>query len=159
MNEITNLEIPAIQIEKLDLSSLESIWNLPVADLLKLEAKLCLNLTWPTREDDPRELSEIPECRLWSLRADALCPWLPLILERSSGQLSRHIAMVVPHSFSKTEGIKFNDDALSLWVSHRLFLLDHWSQMNGYLIRPNLSRMVEVIGYELDQSFWPEDTQ
>ncbi|WP_461566754.1 CRR6 family NdhI maturation factor, partial [Synechococcus sp.] len=113
MNETTSLEIPATQIEKLDLSSLESIWNLPVADLLKLEAKLCLNLKWPTREDDPRELSEIPECRLWSLRADALCPWLPLLLERSSGQLSRHIAMLIPHSFSKTEGIKFNDDALS----------------------------------------------
>jgi len=44
-------------------------------------------------------------------------------------------------------------------VSHRLFLLDHWSQMHGYLIRPNLSRMVEVIGYELDQSFWPADNQ
>ena len=28
------------------------------------------------------------ECRLWSLRVDAHCPWLPLLLQRSSGQLT-----------------------------------------------------------------------
>ena len=157
MTQIQTINISAGQIMGLNIEALEPIWVLPVKELLQLESKLQLQMEWPRPENDPRELSEIAECRLWSLRADALCPWLPLLLERENGQLSRHVAMLVPHSFNKTEGIRFSEDALSLWVSHRLFHLDHWSQMQGYQIKNNLNQMVAALGFELDPSFWPKD--
>ena len=106
MTQMQSINISAGQIMELNIEALEPIWVLPVNELLQLEAKLQLQLEWPRPENDPRELSEIAECRLWSLRADALCPWLPLLLERENGQLSRHVAMLVPHSFNKTEGIR-----------------------------------------------------
>ena len=42
------------------------------------------------------------------LAADALCPWLTLLLQRSDGQLSRHVAMQVLHEFSRNEGLRFD---------------------------------------------------
>ena len=93
--------VSAAQIHALDLSPLAALAALPLDQLLPLAGQLELQLLWPTDPEDPRELSEIPEVRLWSLRADALCPWLPLLLERSNGQLTRHVAMLLPHSFSQ----------------------------------------------------------
>jgi len=143
------------QLIQLDLSPLAPLAALPLGELLALEDKLQLALDWPRDDTDPRELSEIPECRLWSLRADAHFPWLPLLMERSSGQLSRHVAMLVPHNFSRTEGIRFDADALSLWISHRLFLLDHWGQQKQIPLRGRLGQMAAVLGFELDPAFWP----
>lgn len=52
-----------------------------------------------TREDphDPRELSELPNIRLWFVRLDAIYPWLPVVLDWRAGELARYAAMLVPH--------------------------------------------------------------
>lgn len=51
------------------------------------------------REDprDPREMSELPDVRLWFLRLDASYPWLPVLLDWRAGELARYAAMLVPH--------------------------------------------------------------
>ncbi|MFM7313603.1 MAG: CRR6 family NdhI maturation factor [Cyanobium sp.] len=146
--------IRADQVRGLDLSPLEPFFGLEAQPLLGLSAQLELTFEWPRAAEDPRELSEIAEIRLWSLRADALCPWLPLLLERSGGQLTRHVAMLLPHRFSRTDGIRFAPDSLELWMTHRLFLLDHWSRSQGLNCRGNLEQMAAVLGFELDAGFW-----
>ena len=148
------LTISARQIRSLDLAPLQLWRDLPATALLERAGQLALRFDWPRPEGDPRELSELPELRLWSLRADALHPWLPLILDRSSGQLCRHVAMLLPHGFSRTEGIRFAPECLELWITHRLFLLDHWSQLHGLSCRGGLSQMAAVLGFELDPAFW-----
>jgi hypothetical protein len=148
------VEISAQQVLALSLEPLQPWYALEPQDLLQASGSLELSFSWPREADDPRELSEIPELRLWSLRADALCPWLPLLLERSTGQLARHVAMLLPHHFSRSEGIRFAQDSLELWMTHRLFLLDHWSRGYGLNCRGNLEQMAAVLGYELDSSFW-----
>ena len=76
------------------------------------------------------------------------------MLERSQGTLTRHVAMLLPHSFSRTEGIRFAPDSLELWISHRLFLLDHWARAEGLDCRQGLGQMAAVLGFELAPSFW-----
>ncbi len=142
------------QVLERSLAPLEPWFALEPEPLLQHSGRLELNFEWPRASDDPRELSEIPELRVWSLRADALCPWLPLLLERSGGQLTRHVAMLLPHSFSRTEGIRFAPDSLELWISHRLFLLDHWARGEGLDCRQGLGQMAAVLGFELAPSFW-----
>lgn len=148
------LRIEADQIRDLDLSTLDALRRLTVPELLAGAGQLELAFEWPREPEDPRELSELPELRLWSLRADALLPWLPLLLERSSGQLTRHVAMLLPHGFSRSEGIRFAPESLELWITHRLFLLDAWSQAAGQPSRQGLAQMAAVLGFELDPTFW-----
>ena len=142
------------QVLERSLAPLEPWFSLEPEALLEYSGSLELSFEWPRASDDPRELSEIPELRLWSLRADALCPWLPLLLERSGGQLTRHVAMLLPHSFSRSEGIRFAPEALELWITHRLFLLDGWGRSQGLSCRGNLEQMAAVLGFELEGSFW-----
>jgi len=146
--------LAADAIRGLDISALDPWARLDGATLLGRGATLVLQFDWPRDAEDPRELSEIAELRLWSLRADAAYPWLPLVLERSSGQLARHVAMLLPHSFSRSEGLRFAPEALELWISHRLFVLDGWAQGQGLNCRQTLSQMAAVLGYELDAGFW-----
>jgi hypothetical protein len=146
--------ISATAIRTLDLRPLEGWAALDPATRLQAGPQLAMQIDWPRADDDPRELSEIPEVRLWSIRADARYPWLPLVLERASGQLSRHVAMLLPHGFSRNEGLRFAPEALELWITHRLYLLDDWSQSHGLNCRQNLTQMAAVLGLELDASFW-----
>ena len=148
------VSITQAQIEALDLGPLEGWASLPPASLLQAGAQLELVIDWPRADDDPRELSEVPEVRLWSLRADARHPWLPLVLERAGGQLSRHVAMLLPHGFSRSEGLRFAPEALELWLTHRLFLLDDWARGHGLNCRQNLTQMAAVLGLEVDSAFW-----
>ncbi|MFM7733476.1 MAG: CRR6 family NdhI maturation factor [Cyanobium sp.] len=141
-------------IGRLDLSPLLAWSALPPAALLARAGLVELHFDWPRSPEDPRELSELPELRLWSLRADAIHPLLPLLLERSSGQLTRHVAMLLPHGFNRTEGIRFAPESLELWLSHRLFLLDDWLRAAGINGRAGLGQMAAVLGYELDPGFW-----
>ncbi len=150
------ISVSAEQIRSLDMTPLEALRQHSAAALLELEDSVALQLDWPRAEDDPRELSEVPECRLWSLRADALCPWLALLLQRSDGQLSRHVAMQVLHEFSRTEGLRFDPDDLSLWISHRLFWLDEWGTQQGFSLRGRLSQMAAVLGFNVEAGFWPQ---
>jgi hypothetical protein len=148
------LSIRAAAIRQLDLSPLEGLATLPLAAVLERSGSLELAIEWPREPEDPRELSEIAEVRLWSLRADALQPWLPLLLERSGGQLTRHVAMLLPHGFSRHEGIRFTAESLELWLTHRFFLLDHLARLQGLSCRGSLGEMAAVLGYELDAGFW-----
>jgi hypothetical protein len=148
------LKVSADQVRRLDLSPLAELASLAPAELLTAASGRLIDFDWPREAEDPRELSEIPELRLWSLRADAFHPWLPLVLERSGGQLTRHVAMLLPHGFSATEGIRFAPESLELWITHRLFLLDHWAAAGGIECRANLGQMAAVLGYELDPGFW-----
>jgi hypothetical protein len=151
-------EIPLVissdQIRRLDLSPLLGLASLPPEQLLDWAGMLELDFSWPRPEEDPRELSEVPELRLWSLRADALYPWLPLLLERRQGQLTRHVAMLLPHGFSRSEGIRFAADSLDLWIPHRLFLLEAWARGHGLDCRQGLAQMAAVLGFELESGFW-----
>uniref|UniRef100_UPI00202618F2 CRR6 family NdhI maturation factor n=1 Tax=Synechococcus sp. MU1655 TaxID=2508355 RepID=UPI00202618F2 len=109
--------IDAVAIQTLDLRPINPWMERPLTDLLSDGAGLELQYKWPRDAEDPRELSECPEPRLWALRADAVYPWLPLVLERSGGSLIQHVAMVVPHNFSPSEGIRFDPQALELWIT------------------------------------------
>jgi hypothetical protein len=146
--------IDAFAIQTLDLSALNPWMGRSLADLLSDGARLELQYNWPRDVDDPRELSECPEPRLWALRADAVYPWLPLILERSGGSLIQHVAMVVPHDFSQSEGIRFDPQALEIWITHRFMLLDHLGAQLPQSQRGNLLQMAATIGYEVDAAFW-----
>ncbi|HYP03255.1 MAG TPA: CRR6 family NdhI maturation factor [Cyanobium sp.] len=146
--------VSAEQIRALDLTPLRSLALLAPSQLVERSGLLELGFTWPRPAEDPRELSEIAEVRLWSLRADAAHPWLPLLLERSGGTLTRHVAMLLPHVFSRNEGIRFAPDSLELWITHRLFLLDDWSRAAGLNTRHGLGQMAAVLGFELDPEFW-----
>ncbi len=146
--------VSAASIASLALEPLEPWAALSAAELVRRAGQLVLELEWPRLDSDPRELSEIPEVRLWCLRADALHPWLPLLLERAGGQLTRHVAMLLPHGFQRNEGIRFSEGSLDLWITHRLFLLDHWGRSQGLECRQGLAQMAAVLGFELDPSFW-----
>jgi hypothetical protein len=152
------LRIDAAAVRALDLTPLAAWAALEPAALLARAAdpaqQLQLGFDWPRADDDPRELSEIPELRLWALRADAIHPWLPLVIERSSGQLTRHVAMLLPHGFRESEGIRFAPESLELWLTHRLFLLDAWAGRAGLNCRAALGQMAAVLGLELDPAFW-----
>ncbi|KAI5073902.1 hypothetical protein GOP47_0011915 [Adiantum capillus-veneris] len=52
-----------------------------------------INYEW----DDMRELSKMPDVRLWFVLLDAMYPWLPVVLDWRAGELARYIAMLVPH--------------------------------------------------------------
>jgi hypothetical protein len=149
-----HLTVTCEAIQHLDLSALEPLRHRPLASLLSDAGGVTLTLAWPRQPEDPRELSEIPELRLWSLRADALHPWLPLLLERSSGQLTRHVAMLLPHGFHRQEGIRFAPESLELWITHRLFQLDEQARDAGLNCRGSLTQMAAVLGFELDPLFW-----
>ena len=146
--------IDAVAIQTLDLRPMNPWMERPLTDLLSDGAGLELQYKWPRDAEDPRELSECPEPRLWALRADAVYPWLPLVLERSGGSLIQHVAMVVPHNFSPSEGIRFDPQALELWITHRFMLLDHLGEQLPQSQRGNLLQMAATIGYEVDPAFW-----
>ena len=149
------VQINAEAIRRLDLTPLQPWSSQPLPSLLGLGPALELQFDWPRDPSDPRELAECPEPRLWALRADARYPWLPLLLERDQGSLIRHVAMVVPHSFNRSEGLRFEPQALELWITHRLMQLDDLCTSTlGLSQRGNLSQMAASLGYELDAGFW-----
>ncbi|MFL2497161.1 MAG: CRR6 family NdhI maturation factor [Parasynechococcus sp.] len=147
--------INADAIRRLDLTPLQPWSSQPLPSLLEQGPALALQFDWPRDPSDPRELAECPEPRLWAVRADARFPWLPLLLERDQGSLIRHVAMVVPHSFNRSEGLRFEPQALELWITHRLMQLDDLCTATlGRSQRGNLSQMAASLGYELDAGFW-----
>ena len=146
--------INASAIRRLDLEPMRPYSDRPLNNILALGPSLELRFDWPRADDDPRELAECPEPRLWALRADARFPWLPVLLERDRGSLIRHVAMVVPHSFSRSDGLRFEPQALELWITHRLMHLDDLCSGTNRPMRGNLSQMAAALGFELDHGFW-----
>ncbi len=120
----------------------------------QFDLELQFKIDYDRDPTDPRELSEIPEVRLWFIRADARYPYLPLLLDWQGGELSRYVAMLVPHQFSKREGIQYNPEALEIWVMQRVFLLTDWLQTQSVIDLTRLKFMTQMLGYELDDGLF-----
>jgi hypothetical protein len=149
-----SLAIKADTLNQLDLSPVAALLQTGNASWTELEQQLQFSLEFPRDPEDPRELSEIPEVRLWFLRLNARYPWIVLLLDWRSGELARYVAMLVPHQFHPTEGIQFNPEALELWLMHCLFQVDDWLQQQGQEGTSRLKSMAQILGYELDDDFF-----
>jgi hypothetical protein len=152
---MTTISVDTNTILSLDLSSIAS----PIASWLgtnpqQFDLELKFSIDYTRDDQDPRELSEIPEIRLWFLRLDARYPYLPLLLDWQAGELARYVAMLIPHQFSRKEGIQYNPEALELWVMQRVFLLTDWLQSQQIQDRSKLKFMTQMLGYELDDGLF-----
>jgi hypothetical protein len=145
-------------INNLDLSAIAgTLDKLPTdATILDYEQQLQFKIDYQREPDDPRELSEIPEVRLWFVYLDAIYPWLPFFLERKLGELVRYTAMLVPHQFSRSEGIIYNPEALEIYVMHKLFVLFNWYRRQGITATSRLKSFAQLFGYDLDESFFEQ---
>jgi hypothetical protein len=150
------IKIDRDRIDNLDLSTVDPvIANLSQDNKLsKYEQQLRLSIDYPREENDPRELSEIPEVRLWFVCLDAKYPWLPFLLDWKQGELARYAAMLVPHQFSRSEGIQYNPEALEIFVMQKVFVLNNWLRQNHISSQSRLKSMAQIFGYELDDSFF-----
>ena len=143
-------------IHKLDLSPAQLV----IESLLKQgliassEQQLCFQVNYPQEPEDPRELSEIPEVRLWFIRLDAHYPWLPFLLDWKAGELARYAAMLIPHQFNAKEGIQYNPEALEIFLMQKLFVLSDWMRQTGIPSESRLKSMAKMLGYDLDDSLF-----
>lgn len=143
--------------QSLDLAPVREVVEGAIADIEVLKDKdltFAFDIDFPREAGDPRELSEIPEIRLWFLRLDTQYPWLPLYLDWESGELSRYTAMLVPHQFSPIDGIRYNPEALEIFVMGKVFALDAWLKEKGIDGRARLKFMTQMLGYELDDALF-----
>jgi len=147
------------QIHHLDLSPACSVIE-PLlqtanpAPLVSQEQQLQFQIDFPRDPQDPRELSEIPEIRLWFICLDARYPWLPFLLDWKAGELARYAAMLVPHQFHPREGIQYNPEALEIFVMHKIFVLANWLKAQGLEGTSRLTAMAKMLGYELEANFF-----
>jgi hypothetical protein len=143
-------------LEQLDLTPaterLEPL--LAAGNLLATDPKLRFEIEIPRDPTDPRELSEIPEIRLWFIRLDAQYPWLPLILDWEGGELGRYAAMLVPHQFSPKDGIRYNPEALEIFVMNKVFVGAQWLQQQGVTQFARLKFMTQMLGYEINDGLF-----
>ena len=142
-------------IASLDLSTAKN-QIVPLLDkkIAEYEQQLQFEIDFQRGADDPRELSEIPEIRLWFVRLDTTYPWLPFLLDWKAGELVRYAAMLVPHQFNRSEGIIFNPEALEIFVMNKIFILSDWFKEQGIPERSRLKSMAQLFGYELDDVFF-----
>eukprot|EP00271_Cylindrocystis_brebissonii_P005096 TRINITY_DN17032_c0_g1_i1.p1 TRINITY_DN17032_c0_g1~~TRINITY_DN17032_c0_g1_i1.p1 ORF type:complete len:306 (+),score=29.85 TRINITY_DN17032_c0_g1_i1:128-1045(+) len=123
-------------------------------DLLEQRVGFTINYV---REDplDPRELSEMPDIRIWFARLDAAYPWLPAVLDWRGGELARYSAMLVPHQMSRRLGLVFNPEALELWAISKFFVVYEWMRARA-LPRPELrvKDMMRVLGFTIDDALY-----
>jgi hypothetical protein len=127
---------------------------LQAGEIATHEQTLQFEIDFPIDPQDPRELSEIPEVRLWFVRLDADYPWLPFLLDWKAGELARYAAMLVPHQFHPRDGIQFNPEALEIFVMHKLFSLSNWLKGQSIEGTSRLKAMTQLLGYEIDDAFF-----
>lgn len=145
-DQIKNLDLSAAKIEIEELSR--------KGEMNAQFGQLQFKIDFARDSSDPRELSEIPEVRLWFVYLDARYPWLPLLLDWKTGELGRYVAMVVPHEFSRTDGIQYNPEALEIFVMQKIFFLTHWLEEQGIPSQHRLQSLAQMFGYELDNGFF-----
>ncbi|QDZ39705.1 DUF1817 domain-containing protein [Euhalothece natronophila Z-M001] len=143
-------------IDQLDLSPLQRELEpiLTQGNLTEFEQQFQFQFDYPREESDPREWSEVPEVRLWFLRLDTVYPWFIFFLDWRNGELARYTAMLVPHQFSRAEGIQFNPEALELFVMRKVFILYDWlktQEVSGY---GRITAFSQMLGYDVDESFF-----
>jgi hypothetical protein len=150
------ISIDATTINNLDITRVRQIIDSLPNDsaIANYEQKLQFKIDYPLEETDPRELSEIPEIRLWFVRLDSVYPWLPFLLDWKAGELGRYAAMLVPHQFSRSEGIQYNPEALEIFVMHKIFFLNDWLKQKNISSSLRLQGMAQSLGYEIDRVFF-----
>ena len=150
------LTISADTLTQLDLTDARALINSWVdkGTLLDGDTRLTFAIDFPREPADPRELSEIPEVRLWFIRLDAEYPWLPYILDWEAGELGRYAAMLVPHQFSPKDGIRYNPEALEIFVMNKIFVVAQWLQQQGVTQITRLKFMTQMLGYEIEDGLF-----
>ena len=118
------------------------------------EAGLRFDIDITRDSTDPRELSELPEVRLWFIRLDSQYPWLPLVLDWEAGELGRYAAMLVPHQFSPTDGIRYNPEALEIFVMQKIFVIATWLKTQGRFNPTKLKFMTQMLGYDIEDGLF-----
>lgn len=143
-------------IDGLDLSPVETFVTQQIAkgSLASYEQQVSFEINYFRGEDDPRELSEIPEIRLWFVRLDARYPWFFFLLDGKSGEIYRYTAMLVPHQFNRNEGIQYNPEALEIFVMNKMFVLSDWLKQQEITSATKLKALAQMLGYDLDESFF-----
>ncbi|MEC4896315.1 MAG: CRR6 family NdhI maturation factor [Oscillatoria sp. PMC 1051.18] len=143
-------------INNLDLSPVEKEIEkiLQAGEVSKFEQQINFKIEYEMDETDPREISEVPEVRLWFVRLDARYPWLSFLLDWKSGELYRYAAMLVPHQFHRTEGVQYNPEALEIFVMKKIFVLSDWLQGQNISSKSKLQSMAQTLGYEIEDSFF-----
>lgn len=152
----TTIALSSESINHLDLSPVQTIidtWLLSGA-IAASEQQLHFKIDYEREPEDPRELSEIPEVRLWFIRLDVRYPWLPFLLDWKAGELVRYTAMLVPHQFSAKAGIQYNPEALEIFLMQKLFVLSEWLHQIGIPSQSRLKSMAQLLGYDLDDSLF-----
>lgn len=148
-----SIDLNSDQLTRLDLSPVRASIEREPRELQSIEGALTFSIEYPRSEDDPRELSEIPEVRLWFVRLDSVYPWIPFLLDAKSGEIARYAAMLVPHRFHRTEGIQYNPEALEIFVMQKVFVLADWLKKNGISPRSRVKSFAQLFGYDLDDAF------
>ncbi|GFE70992.1 CRR6 family NdhI maturation factor [Chroococcus sp. FPU101] len=140
----------------LDLSPVTTVINKLQQEngITSAEQEIQFQINYLREESDIRELSEIPEVRLWFIRLDSVYPWLPFLLDWKIGELGRYTAMLVPHEFHRTEGIRYNPEALEIFVMQKIFVLNDWLKKEGISSQFRLKSMAQMLGYELEDEFF-----
>lgn len=152
----TTINLDTKSIHNLDLSPVRTViepW-LQAGAIAAYEQQLRFDIDYPREPEDPRELSEIPEVRLWFIRLDASYPWLPFLLDWQSREFVRYAAMLVPHQFSRQEGIQYNPEALEIFLMQKLFSLTNWMKQQQIPSRARLKAMAQLLGYDLDDTLF-----
>ncbi len=140
-------------IESLDLSPARIAIEKVLPTALENSPEIQFNILYPKELGDPREFSEIPEIRLWFIRLDVCYPFLVYLLDWRS-ELARYTAMLVPHQFSRQEGIVYNPEALEIFVMSKLFTVFHWQRQQGKCNVEKLRMMALALGYEVDSELF-----
>lgn len=150
------IALTADHIEILNLAPVQTVVEpLLLKDSVEtLEQQIQFQIDIPRDPNDPRELSEIPEVRLWFIRLDATYPWFPFLLDWKAGELARYTAMLVPHQFHPREGLQYNPEALEIFVMQKTFVLTEWLAQQGIEGTSRLKSMTQMLGYELDDAFF-----
>ncbi|WP_413168302.1 CRR6 family NdhI maturation factor [Capilliphycus salinus ALCB114379] len=143
-------------LDQLDLSpAIATIENiLTTGTIAACEQEICFEIDYPRDPQDPRELSEVPEIRLWFVRLDARYPWLPFLLDWKAGELARYVAMLVPHQFHRTEGIQYNPEALEIFLMSKIFILADWLAEQKIPSISRLKSLSQMLGYDLDEALF-----
>lgn len=152
----TTFTLNADCLHSLDLSPIKTVvesW-LAAETIASQEQQVQFQIDYPREANDPRELSEIPEVRLWFIHLDAQYPWMPFLLDWKTGELARYTAMLVPHQFHRTEGIQYNPEALEIFVMHKIFTLHQWLKAQKIPSPSRLKSMAKMLGYELEDGFF-----
>jgi hypothetical protein len=144
------------QVNQLDLSPVQSVIEpiLENSEIIAYEQHIRFVIDYSRDPEDPREISEVPEVRLWFIRLDAYYPWFPFLLDWKSGELARYVAMLVPHQFHRSEGIQYNPEALEIFLMQKIFILNHWLTQHNLPPKSRLMSIAQMLGYDLDDTFF-----